>query len=78
MSTSKKFEYILQLCDQVISLSKNCHDKNLIIDAYYMQAISYYRLHRPLESVAAFNAGKRIRKRMEESQTHVTQPQNYE
>lgn len=67
MTSTRHFERIVHLCQEVISLSRNGSDKFLIVDAYFLQAVSYYRLHKPLESVAVFNAGKRIRKRGEES-----------
>ena len=42
-----------------------------MIDAYFLQAVSFYRLHKPLEAVAAFNAGKRIRRRLDEAESQI-------
>jgi hypothetical protein len=41
-------------------------DKLLQIDCLDLHAVALYRLHRPLEAVATFNQGKRIKARMDE------------
>lgn len=58
---------IEKLCNNVIEIAKVQDDKNLIIDAYFLQAIALYRLYRPLEAVASFNNGKRVKARMLEA-----------
>lgn len=52
-------------CSKAIELTKNqISDKLLAIDCHFLNAVALYRLHRPLEAVAEFNFGKRIKSRI--------------
>lgn len=65
LTSNQRYEMIGTECLTAIELAKNeKSDKLLAIDCHFLLAVSLYRLHRPLQAVAAFNAGKRIRQRL--------------
>jgi hypothetical protein len=52
-------------CKIAIEISSQNHvnsleESLLIIDCYFLYAVSLYRLHKPIEAVLQFNLGKRV------------------
>ena len=52
-------------CKNAIELSSHNNQNSLeesllIIDCYFLYAVSLYRLHKPIEAVLQFNLGKRV------------------
>lgn len=72
LTANQRYEMIIDETNIAIELAKHPHhdDKEMIIDSYFLQACALYRLYKPLEAVASFNLGKRVRTRMRDQQEH--------